>query len=105
MPQLDIITFVTQIVCLFLFYFYLYLKFLKNVIGTTIAVLTVRKYYLYQQYAHAMVHLFKNKKIKKQLSQSITKYLTVFAKSALPKYIATQHIIEFNVTDQEDDLA
>lgn len=51
------------------------------------------------------VHLFKNKKIKKQLSQSITKYLTVFAKSALPKYIATQHIIEFNVTDQEDDLA
>lgn len=94
MPQLDIITFATQIVCLFLFYFYLYLKFLKNVIGTTIAVLTVRKYYLYQQYATAMVHLFKNKKIKKQVAITITKYLSLFSKSALPKYIVAQHIIE-----------
>lgn len=93
MPQLDTITFLTQMVCLFLFYFYLYLKFLKNVIGTTIAVLTVRKYYLYQQYAHTMVHLFQNKNIKKQLNKSMSKYTTLLQKTALIKYVQVTHLL------------
>lgn len=87
MPQLDTITFLTQIVCLFIFYFYLYLKFLKNVIGTTIAVLTIRKYYLYQQYATAMVHVFHNKEIKKQLVSYFKKHTTLYSKLALVKYL------------------
>lgn len=86
MPQLDTITFVTQLVCLFLFYFYLYLKFLKNVIGTTIAVLAIRKYYLYLQYATTMVHIFNNKKIKKQISNFFATYSSLLQKQSLTKY-------------------
>lgn len=95
MPQLDIITFVTQIVCLFCFYFYLYLKFLKNVIGTTIAVLTVRKYYLYQQYAAAMVHIFKNKNMKKQVASLFHKYITQLNKMSLNKYSQVQQQVAY----------
>jgi len=89
MPQLDTITFLTQIVCLFLFYFYLYLKFLKNVIGTTIAVLTIRKYYLYQQYAATMVHIFQNKRIKTQLNYFFKKYTGILNSLGISAYINT----------------
>jgi hypothetical protein len=101
MPQLDIITFVSQIVCLFCFYFYLYLKFLKNVIGTTIAVLTVRKYYLYQQYAAAMVHIFKNKNMKKQVATLFQKYITQLQKLAITKYSQVQPAIVHNSTQNK----
>jgi hypothetical protein len=98
MPQLDTITYLTQLVCLFCFYFFLYIKFLKNVIGTTIAVLTVRKYYLYQQYAAAMVHVMNNKRTKKQINTSFSKYISLLNKSGLTKYSKLQHKILAEVT-------
>jgi hypothetical protein len=48
-----------------------------------------------------MVHLFKNKKIKKQLYTTITKYLSLFSKSALPKYITALHLIEINELESD----
>jgi hypothetical protein len=100
MPQLDSITFLTQLVCLFLFYFYLYLKFLKNVIGTTIAVLTARKYYLYLQYAATMVHLFENNTIKKQVGNYFGKYVKLLQLNAITKFFAVSHKI-INVTNND----
>jgi hypothetical protein len=93
MPQLDTITFLSQIVCLFCFYFYLYLKFLKNVIGTTIAVLTLRKYYLYQQYATAMVHIFNHKKMKKQVAVFFGRYIQLLQQLSITSYSKVQHQI------------
>jgi len=51
MPQLDTLSFMSQTICLFLFYFFLYFFFLKYFLYTIIANLYIRKMLLRKNYA------------------------------------------------------
>lgn len=90
-------------VCLFLFYFYLYLKFLKNVIVLQLAVLTGSQILFISAICICYVHIFQNKNIKKQLGNVFIKYLNLFSKTALLKYAQIQHLIVEDEDEEDND--
>lgn len=65
---------------------------------TTIAVFDVRKYYLYQAICCRNVHVMNNKRTKKQINTSFSKYISLLNKSGLTKYSKLQHKILAEVT-------